>query len=188
MAGQTTHPVSNPVHVSLVALPDAVVSTLFGIYDVMNAFGLMGMKAGSGAPKPFRIEIVGDAMGPLELASGVPINVQRATSSIETSDIVIVPSVLLRSQGWEKGRYPRLVDWLHTMHDRGAVLCSARSGSFCWPRPDYSTARTPRCTLAMPGPSRPRIRRCRSIRSACSSSPGCGKNWSARALPRPGTT
>ena len=29
---------SSPRHVSLVALPDAVVSTLFGIFDVMNAF------------------------------------------------------------------------------------------------------------------------------------------------------
>jgi len=73
---------------------------------------------------------VGEAVGPLELASGVPINVQRAINTIETSDIVIVPSVLLRPQGWQKGRYPRLVDWLHLMYDRGAVLCSACSGIF----------------------------------------------------------
>jgi transcriptional regulator GlxA family with amidase domain len=66
----------------------------------------------------------------MDLASGVPINVQRAVGSIETSDIVIVPSVLLRSIGWEKGRYPRLVEWLSAMHERGAVLCSACSGIF----------------------------------------------------------
>jgi transcriptional regulator GlxA family with amidase domain len=131
MAKQSTHLGSNPRHVSLVALPDAVVSTLFGIFDVMNAFAVMGMSnAGSGARGPFHIEIVGEAVGPLELASGVPINVQRAIDTIETSDIVIVPSVLLRPEGWAKGRYPRLVDWLRTMHDRGAVLCSACSGIF----------------------------------------------------------
>jgi len=131
MAKQSTHPGLNPRHVSLVALPDAVVSTLFGIFDVMNAFPLMGMSnAGSGARAPFHIEIVGEAVGPLELASGVLINVQRAINTIETSDIVIVPSVLLRPQGWQKGRYPRLVDWLHLMYDRGAVLCSACSGIF----------------------------------------------------------
>jgi transcriptional regulator GlxA family with amidase domain len=56
--------------------------------------------------------------------------VQRAIAEIETTDIAIVPSVLLRPEGWEKGRYPCLVDWLHTMHDRGAVLCSACSGIF----------------------------------------------------------
>ena len=73
---------------------------------------------------------MGEAVGPLELASGVPITVQRAIDTVETSDIVIVPSVLLPTEGWEKGRYPRLVDWLHAMHDRGAVLCSACSGIF----------------------------------------------------------
>jgi transcriptional regulator GlxA family with amidase domain len=73
---------------------------------------------------------VGDAVGPLELASGVPVNVQRAVDSIETSDIVIVPSILLRPEGWERNRYPRLVDWFRTMYQRGAVLCSACSGIF----------------------------------------------------------
>ncbi|HSD55166.1 MAG TPA: helix-turn-helix domain-containing protein [Burkholderiales bacterium] len=131
MAKQSTHLGSNPRHVSLVALPDAVVSTLFGIFDVMNAFALMRMpNAGSGARVPFHTEIVGETVGPLELASGVPINVQRAVDTIETSDIVIVPSILLRAEGWRKNRYPRLVDWLHMMYDRGAVLCSACSGIF----------------------------------------------------------
>lgn len=131
MARQPTHPGSNPRHVSLVALPDAVVSTLYGIYDVMNSFALMGTpNAGSGARAPFQIEIVGETVGPLELASGVSIDVQRAVNTIETSDIVIVPSILLRPEGWEKHRYPRLVDWLRMMHERGAVLCSACSGIF----------------------------------------------------------
>jgi transcriptional regulator GlxA family with amidase domain len=41
-----------------------------------------------------------------------------------------VPSVLLRPEGWQKGRYPLLVDWLQRMHARGALLCSACSGIF----------------------------------------------------------
>jgi transcriptional regulator GlxA family with amidase domain len=131
MAKQPTHSGSNPLHVSLVALPDAVVSTLFGIYDVMNAFAMMGASIGRlGSRPPFQTEIVGETAGSLELASGVPINVQRAIDTIETSDIVIVPSILLRPEGWEKNRYRRLVDWLRTMHGRGAVLCSACSGIF----------------------------------------------------------
>jgi transcriptional regulator GlxA family with amidase domain len=131
MTEQSVRPGSDPRHVSLVALPDAVVSTLSGIFDVMNAFAVMGVpnpRAGAGVP--FYIQIVGEAVGPLELASGVPINVQRAIAEIETTDIVIVPSVLLRPEGWEKGRYPSLVEWLHKMYDRGAALCSACSGIF----------------------------------------------------------
>lgn len=120
---------SNPLHVSLVALPDAVISTLAGILDVMNGAALMGLGDAKAQP-PFHIEIVGEATGALRLASGVPIEVQQSIDAIEVSDIVIVPSVLLSPQGWQKGRYPRLVRWLQRMHERGALLCSACSGIF----------------------------------------------------------
>jgi transcriptional regulator GlxA family with amidase domain len=130
MSKPPIHPASTPRHVSLVALPDEVASTLFGIYDVMNAFALMSpSNTGSNTP-PFHVEIVGEAAGPLVLASGVPIEVQRCIDTIETTDIVIVPSVLLRPEGWVKGRYPRLVDWVRRVYERGAMLCSACSGIF----------------------------------------------------------
>lgn len=122
---------TSPRHVSLVALPDAVVSTLFGIFDVMNAFALMGgSSARLGTRAPFQIEIVGETTGAMGLASGVAIDVQREIDTIESTDIVIVPSILLGPGGWEKKRYPRLVEWLRRMHGRGAVLCSACSGIF----------------------------------------------------------
>jgi transcriptional regulator GlxA family with amidase domain len=114
-----------------VALPDAAVSTLFGIFDVMNAWALMGPPtAGPGAQSPFHLDILGESAGSLGLASGVPVQVQRSIGAVEASDIVIVPSVLLRRDRWEKGRYPGLVEWLRAMHARGAVLCSACSGIF----------------------------------------------------------
>jgi transcriptional regulator GlxA family with amidase domain len=113
-------------HVSLVALPDAVISTLSGIFDVMNSLTIMGVAEQS----PFHVEIVGDAAGPLDLASGLPITVRRSVETVDSTDIVIVPSILLRQDGWAKGRYPRLVEWISAMHDRGAVLCSACSGIF----------------------------------------------------------
>jgi len=114
-------------HVALLALPDAVLSTLAGIYDVMNARAQLGPASG---PPTFRVEIVGESPGPLALASGVPITVQRGIDEITSSDIVIVPSVLLREPVWHSGRYPRLVEWIRRMHAGGAVLCSACSGIF----------------------------------------------------------
>src|SRR5688500_17948642 len=121
-----TEPGAAPRQVSLVAVPDAIVSTLFGIFDVMNGLTLIGALA----QRPFHAEIVGEAVGPLELASGVPISVQRSVETIDSSDIVIVPSILLRQEGWAKGRYPRLVEWVRAIHDRGGVVCSACSGIF----------------------------------------------------------
>jgi transcriptional regulator GlxA family with amidase domain len=131
MPRQTAVTGSEPLHVSLVAIPEAVVSTLTGIFDVMNAFTIMGL---SGNPPvsapPFHVEIVGVRPGPLQLASRVPVTVQRGVAAIEATDIIIVPSILLGPEGWQKGRHPELVDWLRAMHRRGALLCSACSGIF----------------------------------------------------------
>ena len=60
--------------VSVVALPDTGVATMFGVYDVLNSLGMMGIAGSAGAP-PFRTEIVGDAAGPLLGVSGVPVPV-----------------------------------------------------------------------------------------------------------------
>lgn len=131
MPHHAEQPGSEPLHVSLVAIPEAVVSTLSGIFDVMNAFAVMPPP---GNPQhlapPFRVEIVGLHPGPLELASRVPITVQRSITALDTTDIIIVPSVLLGPDGWYKDRHPELVGWLRTMHRRGALLCSACSGIF----------------------------------------------------------
>jgi len=130
MTRQSTHAGHSPRHVSLVALPDGVASTLFGVFDAMNAFSVMDVPNVGPQSRPFQVDIVGEAEGSVRVASGVPIHVQRPVDAIETSDIVIVPSLVVRSEGWKKGRYPRLVDWLRAMHERGAMICSACSGIF----------------------------------------------------------
>lgn len=115
-------------HVSIVAFPAVTVSTLYGLYDVMNAFALQDLF--QNVPRaPFRAEVVGEQAGALELASGVQVEVQRSIDTLPSTDIIIVPSVVLRGE-WTKSRYPKLVAWLRRMHAQGAVLCSACSGIF----------------------------------------------------------
>lgn len=122
---------------SLVALPEAVASTLFGIHDAMNGLTLIrrladasgefgGVKEGTS----FQVNIVGERRGAVTLASGVPVEVTHPIEDVESTDIVIAPSLLLSAAGWRSGRYPRLVEWARRMHERGAVICSACSGIF----------------------------------------------------------
>lgn len=119
-----------PLHVSLVAIPDASISTLHGIYDVLTGFGLLrGNDAIPDAP-PFEVEIVGAKDGPVTLASGLATRTHRGVGDLEETDVVIVPSVVLHPKGWEKGRYPALAAWIEKAHARGATLCSACSGAF----------------------------------------------------------
>jgi transcriptional regulator GlxA family with amidase domain len=72
--------------VALVALPDAGFAMLAGIYDVMNAHTLMGLPNAT-TRAPFHVENVGESAGPMQLVSGVPVEVRRAIDSIESSDI-----------------------------------------------------------------------------------------------------
>lgn len=121
----------NNIHVSLIAIPDAVISTLSGIYDVLNF--VPGVTAGINAAlstPAFHIDIVGETQGGVGLASGLSIQAHRGVNEIVQTDIVIVPSVLVGGSEWQRGRYPELVTWLKTMHGKGALLCSACSGIF----------------------------------------------------------
>ena len=126
MSGKT-----RPLHVSLVAVPDAVISTLTGIYDVLGAFRMLG-RAEPSIPvePPFTVEIVGAERGSVTLVSGLDVEARRAVSEVAATDIIIVPSVLLGPGGWTPGRYPEIVDWARCRHSEGALLCSACSGVF----------------------------------------------------------
>lgn len=118
-------------HTSLIAIPDAVISTLTGIYDVLSSFPMLASLSDAiPVAAPFDVEIVGERGGAVDLASGLPIETHKGIADIDHTDIVIVPSVLLASSGWQKGRYPRLVEWLERMYRQGATLCSACSGVF----------------------------------------------------------
>jgi transcriptional regulator GlxA family with amidase domain len=119
------------LHVSLVAIPETAISTLAGIYDVLNSVRLLTPFADGAARWPsFRIDVVGETRTAVNLASGLPIQPHRGFEEIEATDILIVPSLLIGDESWVIGRYPGLVRWIDTMHAKGAALCSACSGLF----------------------------------------------------------
>lgn len=117
------------VRVSLVAIPEVMVSTLMGLYDVLHSFQLLATYGGglSGRTR-FNAEIVAAGAGVLSSATGVPIQARRSFKHIDATDVIIVPSVLVEGGEWRQGRYPELVKWLARMHVAGAQLCSACSG------------------------------------------------------------
>lgn len=119
------------LHVSLVAIPDAVISTMTGIYDVLCSFRMLGrIEPSIPEHPPFSVDIVAARRGSVSLASGMPIEARRSVSEVTATDIIIVPSVLLGPDGWITGRYPEIIDWVSRMHSAGAQICSACSGVF----------------------------------------------------------
>jgi transcriptional regulator GlxA family with amidase domain len=123
-----------PQHVSLVAIPEVMVSTLSGLHDVLGSLRSMldvaELDAPLAAEDEFRVEIVGLDHGPVRSASGLPIEIGRSIDTVDRSDIIIVPSLFVPRGDWHTGRCAPLVDWITAQHARGAVLCSACSGLF----------------------------------------------------------
>jgi transcriptional regulator GlxA family with amidase domain len=103
--------------------------TLNGLYDVLNSFGLLSTHDYA-LPReaPFRVEIVAMTRGLVPTASGLPVQAHAAIGEVGSTDIVIIPSVMVQDGEWVKGRYPEAVQWLSRMHGNGATLCSACSG------------------------------------------------------------
>ena len=90
-----------------------------------------GGPGGPRATRQFCVEIVGEAPGALAAGQrradrGAARDRHRRDERYR--DRAVGASV--HSEGWRKGRYPRLVGWLQRMHARGALLCSACSGIF----------------------------------------------------------
>jgi transcriptional regulator GlxA family with amidase domain len=117
------------VSVGIVAIPDAGLATLSGIFDVLNGLALLAGREGVPDHPPFEAELLGETADPVRLASRVTLPLHAAAES-RPSDVVIVPSLFVRDEGWIKGRYPRIAQWLVERHRAGATICSACSGLF----------------------------------------------------------
>jgi transcriptional regulator GlxA family with amidase domain len=117
------------IRVSLMLIPEAMIAPVSGLYDVLNSFGLIN-EFDNSVPgnAPFDVEIVAATKAPMDTASGLSLAAHRTIEEVSETDIVIIPSIMVRDGAWIPGRYPQLVDWLSRMHERGAMLCSACSG------------------------------------------------------------
>lgn len=118
----------SPLHVSLAGVPGSLLMPIAGLYEVLNAFPVAASFDNTvPASPPFMVDIVGPEKTTITAASGLPIPVQRCLADIEQTDIVIVPA-MANEDAYETGCHPEFVDWMHTMHERGAMLCSACTG------------------------------------------------------------
>ena len=84
MAGQSTR-----IRVSLVALPDAMVSPVSGLFETLAGAAAMAEPAADRSTvRRFELEIVGPSGGQMQGASGLPITVHRAVDEVDSTDVV----------------------------------------------------------------------------------------------------
>lgn len=114
--------------VSVVLVPDAIASTVTGIYDVLTCFpALASIDPDVPRVNPFDVELVG-LDGPVSGPPGLTLSPHRSFAEVERTDVVIAPALMVADGVWETGRHPEGVAWLRDMYAGGAILGSACSG------------------------------------------------------------
>ncbi|PPC87228.1 MAG: transcriptional regulator [Methylocystis sp.] len=118
------------VRVSIPVFPECDPSIIFGVYDTLWAAGRMwdNIKGGT-ADGLFEPRLVGVATRPLELITGVSVIPQDTICSIDQTDVVFVPNVVIASSQSPRALDRRMIDWIRCMHQRGASLYAACGGA-----------------------------------------------------------
>lgn len=124
----TRLPAATPLHVTLVATPEAQVAPLSGLYETLTAFPLLSRFEPGLPTRPFDVELVAPDGGTLRAASGLSLGALRPLAEVERTDVAIVPLMVVEGPEWVRGRHPRVVEWLRAQHRAGAVLASACTG------------------------------------------------------------
>lgn len=118
-----------PIHVSLVTIPDVMLSTLTSLFDVLNSIELLAtFDKDLPDENPFHTEIIAGTRDDKRTSIGVHVSPHRLVEEVDHTDIIVIPSMMVANGVWKKGRYPAMVKWLSDMHHKGAMLCSACSG------------------------------------------------------------
>ena len=118
-------------HISIVATPEAMVSPVSGLFEILTSVGSLlapedGVKPGR---EPFDVEIVGESAGAINSTAGLSVVAHRSIAEVTNTDVVIVsPMAFGKDSIWTPGRHPRLVAWIREMHASGATVCSACTG------------------------------------------------------------
>lgn len=120
-----------PLHVSLVALPETVASSLYGVYDALWFVGVKWDERQYCGTQQARFipEIVSTSCSTFRVFNNLTITPHRTLSSVSHTDIVYLPSIFIENGTTLKHRHPEVLEWVRDMYTNGALVCSACAGS-----------------------------------------------------------
>ena len=119
------------IRVSVVVFPECDPSIIYGMFDTLWAAGrlwnpLVGM--GTGQPV-FEPRLVSAETGPIRLVTGVSIIAQDTIDDTPSTDIVLVPNVMVTTPADVAALNRRLIDWIGRMHRKDVPVYASCGGS-----------------------------------------------------------
>ena len=113
------------------ALPEASGAVLYGLFEVLAAFGqtwadIMGLAHN---PAPFDVRIAAASRKPFTCAGGVPVTPHSTLEELHEADVAIVPDLAIATGKNHDGEWKREKRWLKSIHRAGGMVTSVCSGS-----------------------------------------------------------
>ncbi len=116
--------------VSIVALPEALASSITGPMDVLSSSGLLLNALAGQAPCPgFQTQLVAESTDSFICFNGFTISPMKAIKDIDRTDYVIIPSLAISPAGLSN-KHKELLHWIRRMHAKGAVIANICTGAF----------------------------------------------------------
>lgn len=120
------------ISVSLICLPEAEASSLYGAGDAFVASGGLWKAMTGRQTTPncmFSPATVGVEAGAIRSSFGFPIVVQTSFDEVETTDIVYIPSLLIDGLADFAERNRALSEWIRWQYENGAIIAAACTGT-----------------------------------------------------------
>jgi transcriptional regulator GlxA family with amidase domain len=117
--------------VSIVAIPESVASAVLGAHDLLGTAGIAWSAMVDHGPfKPlYKPAIVSARRGSLTCFNGTVIHPHRTLEQVASTGVVYVPPLWLPPGATFSGRYRNLVRWIRRMHEQGAAVTAACTGT-----------------------------------------------------------
>ena len=122
---------AHPLRVAILALPEASVSTVYGMYDLFASTGRDWEMIVNGQPGPVVIEpytVSADGRR-FQAGNGVWIEPDYALANSPAPDVICVPELQVSPAEDTRGCYARETDWINGHYAAGATLAAACSGA-----------------------------------------------------------
>lgn len=122
---------TEPVSVSLVALPESTPTALYGFFEIFSAVGHMwpALTGETTRVRAMAPRIVSPARTPFTCAIGVPISPHASFDDVACTDVVVVTDLTLGPDEDPRGRWPEAARWLRARYEAGTTVCSVCTGS-----------------------------------------------------------
>ena len=122
---------SEQITVSIIVPAEAEPSVVVGLYDAFWAAGVLWNRIMGEREQPrFRPELVGVSPDPIATGTGIRIVPDRTFADGPAADIVLVPTLFIKSGGDFGRRNRGIVEWVRQAHEAGKPVFSICSGSF----------------------------------------------------------